>query len=197
MVSTTIPTDALFRHIDLSEIPEWERDKYDDFFEYTDDTEIYANGASLEYLTELAHSVRGILTRCRSKVSLDGQTANQWELNHLSEVKQRLANAIEMKRGYYENHLFGIISKYVLIVLGRWNNGDTPAIVTAEDFLLYWDSRRPVRKISHPNNPAFGKYSLRPEFRIVTYDTTRYFNYNPQRIIEMASGEQVNYTSNS
>ncbi|HEX2582969.1 MAG TPA: hypothetical protein VHL30_02515, partial [Chlamydiales bacterium] len=106
--------------------------------------------------------------------------ARQWEIDRLSEVKQRLALAIVHKREYYENHWFGIITKIFLKLFCLWNNGNTSSIVAAEDFLLRYDLRYPVVKI-------FGNY-VEPSFFTPMVDLDWYrhnlnietfFNYNP------------------
>lgn len=152
---------------DFTQVTDIARADYEQFFELTapENIENYANGSNLESLAALAN-------QCRTVIDLtcpiiDGQ--QQWKLNRLSEVKERLSQAVECKRRYYDNHIFGIVTKYVLQFLDcfgfkMWNNGDTAAIVTAENFLLFWDSRAPVFVISHPVNPHYGEYSRRQDF---------------------------------
>ena len=195
MATTAIPTTLLSRAPDLSQMSAGGKNKYEQFFEQTDPNNIdrFAKGSNLEELAELASSMRSIIHGSRLNISLDHNVQDQWELNRLSEVKERLTQAIDMKRSYYDNHLFGIITKYVLMLFGQWNNGDTAAIVSAEDFLLTWDSRKPVMKISHPENPSFGKYFQRRDFVTSHRDTSHYFNYNPRRLIEMENGERINF----
>ncbi|MBS0652281.1 MAG: hypothetical protein JSR39_02000 [Verrucomicrobia bacterium] len=190
---------------DFTQVRDLAREAYEQFFELTspENIENYANGSNLESLTDLAN-------RCRTVIDLTCPIINgqqQWKLNHLSEVKQRLAQAVECKRRYYDNHIFGIVTKYVLQFLEcfgfkTWNNGDTAAIMTAENFLLFWDSRAPLFVISHPDNPRYGEYSRRQDFPPrrdigdALIDLSRFYNYNPRREIEVArypQNERINY----
>ncbi len=111
--------------------------------------------------------------------------ARQWQLDRLSDVKQRIAQAIVHKRDYYENTTLGKIVKFVLKCLCMWNNGNTAAITKAEDFLLYWDSRVPVYKQD-------GKYTSRYFWPLVPVswvqeklNTGNFYNYTPNRTIEI------------
>ncbi|MBS0650665.1 MAG: hypothetical protein JSR93_05845 [Verrucomicrobia bacterium] len=174
-------------------------------FELTapENIENYANGSNLESLAALAYSCRTVIQfTCPI---INGQ--DQWKLNRLSEVKERLAQAVECKRRYYDNHIFGIVTKYVLQFLDcfgfkMWNNGDTAAIVTAENFLLFWDSRAPVYVNINPDSLQYGEYSRRQDFPPRTdiggnpIDLSRFYNYNPRRMIEVArypANEMINY----
>ncbi|MBX3718191.1 MAG: hypothetical protein KF898_00920 [Parachlamydiales bacterium] len=179
---------------DFTQVRDSAREVYLQFFELTapENIENYANGANLESLAELA-------SRCRNIIEgtcpiIDGQ--QQWKLNRLSEVKERLSQAVECKRRYYDNHIFGIVTKYVLQFLDcfgfkMWNNGDTAAIVTAENFLLFWDSRAPVYIITNPESSQYGEYQRRQDFPPrrdigdTPIDLSRFYNYNPRRTIEV------------
>ncbi len=189
---------------DFSQIREESRAKYEQFFAWTapENVQSYANGSSLERLADLAGSCRGIIQFTCPVI--EGQ--EQWKLDRLSEVKERLSQAVECKRSYYDNHPFGIVTKYVLKLLDlfgfkMWNNGDTAAIVAAEDFLLMWDSRMPVVKISNPENRNYGLYSRREDFpprndhNRRAIDLTHFYNYTPRREIETGhpSNPVINY----
>jgi hypothetical protein len=190
-------TTILSQPPNFTGVSDYGRNNYERFFEYTDDNNIsqYSHCfASLENLAELARGTRNVIDLARLNIS-DHGVGNQWGLNRLSEVKQKLAKAIEIKRSYYDNNLFGVVTKYVLMLFGKWNNGDTADIVAAEDFLLLWDSRNPVYKISHPDNRNYGKYCNRLDFRTSDLDTSQYYNYNPKRLIEMENGQQINYAA--
>lgn len=190
----TTVADRLSTPPDFTQVRDFARAEYEQFFSLTapENIENYANGSNLESLTELAASCRNVIEiTCPI---IEGQ--QQWKLNHLSEVKQRLAQAVECKRRYYDNHIFGIVTKYVLQFLDcfgfkMWNNGDTAAIVTAENLLLFWDSRAPLYVISNPNSSQYGQYSRRQDFPPrsdhggAPVDLSQFYNYNPRREIEV------------
>lgn len=196
---------------DFTQVTDIARADYEQFFELTapENIENYANGSNLESLAALANRCRVVIDlSCPVHLGqelIDGQ--QQWKLNRLSEVKERLSQAVECKRRYYDNHIFGIVTKYVLQFLDcfgfkMWNNGDTAAIVTAENFLLFWDSRAPLFVISNPDNPNYGNYSRRQDFPPrrdigdTPIDLSRFYNYNPRRTIEVArypENERINY----
>lgn len=163
---------------------------YETFFEWTNTDNItsYANGASLTNLTSLADRILSAIERAnpfwpQGADRVDQPTAiqaRQWQMDRLSEVKERLGSAVEQKRNYYENHWFGIVTQYFLKCFCMWNNGNTAAITTAEDFLLRYDSRYPVRQ----NND--GSYHQQYYFFFLTpftwlqdnLDLSRFYNYD-------------------
>src|SRR5262249_5924481 len=104
-----------------------EKSYYERFFEYTNDDNIqsYARCASLTNLVDLAEKAYSIVEKVNPRLQAGAPAApqRQWDLDRLSEIKQRLAKAIDCKRAYYENHFFGIITKYVLKCFDMWNNG--------------------------------------------------------------------------
>jgi hypothetical protein len=96
----------LFNQVSLQE-----KNAYDRFFEYTSDTNIvnYAAGWNLERLANLAHQAYHVVSKANPLLNEHSPAAQvipgrQWELNRLSEIKQRLAAAIQHKRNYYEHH---------------------------------------------------------------------------------------------
>lgn len=192
-----LTTDARARyHQFLIDLTDAAKANYNQFFAQTEPKEIeqYARGAYLAELAELATRARSVIHIARLQVyPNDIPAQDQWQLDQLSEVKKRLAQAIQLKRNYYEEHWFGIITKFFLKLIGQWNGGDTAAIVKAEDFLLFWDSRKPVMKISNYNNVAFGKYSVRGDFQTAHLNTSQFFNYNPCRAIELETRVLVDY----
>jgi hypothetical protein len=168
-----------------------EKTNYDRFFEYTNDPNIqsYAKCASLANLVSLAEKTRYIIEKT-NPILQEGSPQSaiipgrQWELDRLSEIKQRVGKAIECKRAYYENHLFGIITKYVLKCFGMWNNGDTADIVKAEDFLIEYDSRLPMFKDSQGNYQKRFFFVFTPvDWVRENLNTSRFYNYNPRRPI--------------
>jgi hypothetical protein len=166
---------------------------------HTDPDQIqrYSNGTSLSELVDLATSVRYILAGLRSDVSDDHQLQKQWELDRLSEVKEKLSKAIEWKRSYYNQNYYGIFWKYCFMFSGQWKHGDADDIVAVEECLLLWDSRRSVMKIPNPRHTHFGKYTAYTAFHehIQNLNTSQYFNYNPQRLIELDTGEKIDYAT--
>ncbi len=168
---------------------------YERYYDWTSPENIqsYASGASLENLAKLAIQCQVVIEfgSCPISGTSDADVLNQrqWKVNQLSDVKQRLAQAIVCKRSYYDNHPFGIITKYVLKFLDQfgfklWNNGDTAAIVAAEDFLLMWDSRLPV--IRRTYNDLYGEYAGFSPRGFGATDLSRYYNYTTQRIIPIS-----------
>jgi hypothetical protein len=150
---------------------------YDDFHERTDSykpsqIQAYAHGANLTNLVAQARKVCKILECCNpysTSFNIDtseGLQAIQWHLHNLSEVKLRVATALDYKRTYYMSNWMGIITRYFLQFFRMWNNGDTAAIVTAEKFLLEWDSRKPRARFTKDSAVAipvnfFSNVSLR------------------------------------
>lgn len=173
--------------------------------------EAYANGASLGKLTDLARKAYEVVKKTNPVVGRSistspgegwssrfpseiGRNEKQWELNMLSKIKKGLARAVEMKRAYYENNFFGKITKFFLKLFGRWNGGNTAAIVKAEDVLLQWDSRKPVCKITGIFCSS-SRYTEANRLECFSSDTSQFFNYNPSRLIEISSGERINYSA--
>jgi len=181
------------RPTDFSSVSDWAQRKYNKFFEFTDENHInrYARGGSLTELADLASGARNVIDLCKCDLrGLDSGNQAQWELNRLSEIKERLSKAVALKKSYYTNNIFGIITQYVLKLFCMWNNGNTADVIKAEDFLLFWDSRRPVSKGSYSR-----KYHKRQDFSPsrINLDTSRYYNYNPSRLIELENGGKINY----
>ncbi|MGE0670829.1 MAG: hypothetical protein AB7H48_01915 [Parachlamydiales bacterium] len=172
---------------------------YETFFEWTNTENItsYANGASLTNLTSLADRILSAIERAnpfwpQGEDRVDQPTAiraRQWQMDRLSDVKERLGQAVDQKRSYYENHWFGIVTQYFLKCFCMWNDSNTAAITTAEDFLLRYDSRYPVRRHSDVMQcvPYTGSYDQQYYFFFLTpftwlqdnLDLTRFYNYNP------------------
>src|SRR5262249_16923280 len=141
-----------------------DKQTYDTFMKSTDNDHIkdFEKGKSLEKLAEMATIVRQVINRGNPIFPTSDKTSVQWELDQLSNVKQRLAKAIECKRNYYENSILGLITKIVLKLLCKWNEGDTTAIKKAEDVLLEWDSNNPISKSEKVGNEDF--YIPRQDF---------------------------------
>jgi|GEM_PF-4360314 len=117
------------------------------------------------------------------------KVARQWELVVISAVKRQVANAIEKKKAYYENHLLGKITKCVLKLFAMWNNGNTAAIQTAKNFLLFWDTRAPLVLI----DKGYTERMFFP-FTSVSWvnknlDTKNFFNYTPEHRIFYDNGK--------
>jgi hypothetical protein len=130
-----------------------EKEVYDDFYERTNDYKpsqirAYGHGANLTNLVAQAREVCTILERFNpfsthfNTETSEGIQAIQWHLHELSEVKLRVATALDYKRTYYTSSWIGIITRYFLQFFRMWNYGNTAAIVAAEKFLMEWDSRK-------------------------------------------------------
>lgn len=95
----------------------------------------------------------------------------QWRMDRISDVKQLLTTSIAVKQTYYENTIFGIITKLFLQLFCLWNDGNTPCIQRAVDLLMEYDSERPV---------IIGiggqRFSIQ-DFPMQGTDTTNFFNY--------------------
>ncbi len=204
MATTSTSLQAAF-----SKVSNQDKMDYDHFFEYTDNANIssYSRGGSLTTLTELAEKtwyVTQMVNPLKEERFLMGGTVPmmQWDLDHLSEIKGRLAKAIECKREYYDNHLFGIATKYVLKLFRMWHDGDTADIQCAEDFLIRYDSRMAMEKDAQGNYRTrsyfFGGWTLvnplspirlpspSAEWVRQNLNVSRFHNYNPKRAITAA-----------
>ncbi|MBI2811765.1 MAG: hypothetical protein HYX67_13190 [Candidatus Melainabacteria bacterium] len=171
-----------------------DKSAYDLFFDSTSAPNIqgYEKGYSLEKLTALAESAYGVVIKTNPILQEGSPQASvipgrQWELNQLHLIKVRLSQAIECKRAYYDNHIFGIVTKYVLKFFGKWNDGNTSAIVIAEDFLIRHDTRFPLMKDSAGNYKTKMFFTLTPASWVRdNLDLSRFYNYNPRRPIPIA-----------
>lgn len=165
-----------------------------DFFELTERPTINLN---LTHIVSLAEKCTEVYERCNpiwdpvANPVTASQTkiaeARQWHLNRISEIKIRVRNAMDLKRRYYYEGWLGKITRIFLQYLGRWNNTYTTSILTAEDFLLFWDSRRPVYKCGEV-------YYERDFFRGVPalwvtqhLNLNDFFNYSPLRNIPVVT----------
>jgi hypothetical protein len=166
----------------------YDQARYDRFLKNTDATNIsrYACGASLKELVNLAETAVQVVQK-------NSPTHPEFWRVEIFQIKKNLAKAIQMKQDYYENHSIGRIVKRVLEFFGCWNNGNTAAIVAAEDFLLFWDSRCPVRKISDRSLATFGKYEKLDNISTEGLSKEQIYNYNPTRLIELSDGTNLDY----
>lgn len=151
----------------------------------------YGKGGNLEklaYAAENAYSAvcKGNPFTQAGSVPNAAMTGMQWELNCISDIKRRLAQAIEYKHAYYERTVIGTITRLILKCLGLWNEGNTAAIIKAEKFLIRYDSRMPLLQMKH------GYYAPCLFFPLVSaawvranLDMINFFNYNPQRAISV------------
>lgn len=174
-------------------------EKYQQFFDFTNDTNVkkYAEGRSLTALVDAADLASYVLSHGNPiydtwNVPEEGKEkfilARQWQLDNLSIIKEKLAKAIHYKRNYYENDFFGKIKKFFLKLFGRWNDGNTSAIRTAEDWLLSYDLRLPLMKAKN------GEYKERYFWPLISatwiqenLNTQNFYNYTPKRIIKIGS----------
>lgn len=94
--------------------------KFDLFFNKTQHRTIEKNARNLNELASLFNHNLGMLSRINPIWNTwDGSSgdkaraieARQWELDQLSEMKARLAQAIEQKKNYYQHHWFGKITQ--------------------------------------------------------------------------------------
>lgn len=175
--------------------PEYQ-EEYNVFFEKTSRVNIADSVSDLGSLVELAEKVHYVLGHANPIWDTWGNQwgdqargieARQWELNQLSSVKQRLAQAIQYKKEYYENTWMGWITKLFLKLFGMWNRGNTAAIKRGEDFLLRFDSRRPV--LAKPGEPYRACYFwplIDHNWVNEHLNTANFYNYEPTtRAIEV------------
>ncbi|HEX2582968.1 MAG TPA: hypothetical protein VHL30_02510 [Chlamydiales bacterium] len=178
---------------------------------FSTNSEAIRTGASLTELVACAEKVQSILLHYNPIFDTWGQTwnnqadlkpARQWEIDQLAEVKKRLIKAVVYKREYYENHWFGVITKIFLKLFCLWNNGDTAAIVAAEDFLVRWNFPEP--QIKHdgeyettiqftPENeenqaPVPGSVGF---YEFLDLDWTDFPNYIPDRFKQNQDAAQI------
>ena len=177
----------------FSRISNEERNNYDLFMEYTNPGNIdgYATGWAwdLGKLADLAEKAYRASEKANPILQEGSPQAavipgRQWELDRLSDIKQRLSQAIDLKRSYYDNSFPGMITKYVLQFLGMWDNGETAGIVKAEDFLIRYDSRMPLLKLSNGNYVSRCFFPLTNALWVRNnLNIGNFYNYNPQRAI--------------
>lgn len=191
---------------DFSRVSEAERSYITRFFETSPPD--YSRGSNLTDLVDLARNVVLVLEKSNPFQALNGvnqlddtpvtRNAMQWQIDYVSAVKHRVGEALDQKKDYYENHFLGIITKYFLKIIGMWNDGYTHAVVTAEDFLLEWDSNAPVKR-AHDGGyvascpfPAFGplRFTNDPSEEIgplarvnANFSLDNFYNYNTSRTI--------------
>jgi hypothetical protein len=180
---------------------------YEDFFKRTDDyksSEIkgYSRGVNLTDLVAHAREVCKILEGSNpfcthlSSEEPNAIQAVQWHLDHLSDIKLRVAGAILHKKAYYTSSCIGIITRYFLQFFRMWNNGKTAAIATAEKFLCEYDSRRPVVQFVNQDSGAAPRTTLLNFFANISLDwilknklDTNFYNY--PKYIKIEVGFQV------
>lgn len=158
----------LFQQISVED-----KNTYNLFFACTSNENIqnYSKGCSLKKLTSLAQKAYDVVLKTNPNQSKYKISELQWQLDRLSEIKQRLASAIPYKEEYYENHWFGTITKYFLKCFCLWRGGSTGAIIEAENFLIKADSRFYERAFLF--SPVLASYWVRENL-----DLTGFFNYN-------------------
>jgi hypothetical protein len=87
---------------------------------------------------------------------------------------------------FYQNTLLGKITKFFLECFGMWNDGNTTAIVSAEDFLIKYDSRFPLTKDSKGNYcHKFFFFLTCATWVRNNLDVSRFYNYNLTRTIRL------------
>lgn len=134
--------------------------------------------SNLEQSIALAEAAWGVIHVGKAGFG-SRESADEWERDHLSHIKKRLANAIEYKLQYYNTTCLGRIMKFFLKLFCMWNGGETRSIRAAEDFLLKWDSNQPIVKITNPMAPNCGKYKQRRDFPNRQIDWSNFYNYTP------------------
>lgn len=186
----------------FSSLCNFEVQRFSSFFNKTKPNNFEKSARNLNELSSLFAHNHGMLSRinpiCNTWDGSSGDKeraieARQWELDRLSDMKARLAQAIEYKKNYYQNHWFGKITQIFLEIFGLWNNGNTATIQRAEDNLLATDARNKLIKID-------GKYELcHFFFPLISTDwvrktlyTDNFYNYNPGRRIEMKNNQYWN-----
>lgn len=187
----SLMTTPLFNRV----LPEYQ-ESYESFFEITSD--LPRNIGNLNKIVDLAEKVEHVLRHanpiCDTWSNQWGdqsrlREARQWHLDRLSVVKQRLAQAIVCKRDYYENTWMGSIAKWILKLFCLWNNGNTAPIRRAEDFLLRYDTRFPISKLSEKYQGVFFWPLLSHGWIRENLDLQNFYNYDPpSRAIEVQGG---------
>ena len=95
--------------------------KFNSFFNKTEPNNIEKNARNLNELSSLFSHNQELLSRINPIWNTwDGSSgdiqrameARQWDLDQISEMKSRLAQAIEHKKNYYQNHWFGKITRF-------------------------------------------------------------------------------------
>jgi hypothetical protein len=180
--------------IDLSRATIQDKEQYSLFFYQAKN---FFETGNLTKLVDLATQTIDIMNRCNPigaaydnsrSLGVIFNEKYQWLMDNISEVKKIVSCAINYKRKYYKEHWFGKITRFVLLCLGMWNNGYTSAIMKAEDFLLFWDSRIPLYETK-----CGGTYRERCMFPLRSAKRLReqlniedFYNYTPLRQIKIA-----------
>ncbi len=169
----------------------------------------YAHGANLTDLTALAERVVNVIldSRCcpfwTGPAIAEDRDATvrmvQWQMDHLSQIKERLGQAVEQKRNYYQNDWFGILTQYFLKCFCMWNGGQTASIKTGESFLYTYESRPrrdrgyTVGNLPHPN--VFMRNNIQDNWDWIRNDInlTQFYNYDPNPNVreDILAGQRV------
>lgn len=171
-----------------------DHEKFSRFFLKTQPENIQNNTRNLNELSRLFDHNFALLKHINPHLDqLESMTASQWELDRLSEMKVRLAQAIEQKKSYYQNHWFGKITQCFLKIFGLWDNSNTPAIKNAEKRLFATDTRNKLIKDGKEYQiciffyPAVFTEDVRNKL-----NTTHFYNYNPNRRIKLKGDQYWN-----
>lgn len=175
---------------------------FDLFFNKTQSNTIEKNARNLNELSKLFDHNFGMLSHINPIWNTwDGSSgdktkaieARQWELNQLSEMKTRLAQAIEHKKNYYQNHWFGKITQCFLKIFGMWDKGNTSTIKNAERKLFATDTRNKLIKIEKEYEICLFFYPLITTDWVRRHlNTDNFYNYNPNRKIRIKDNKYWN-----
>lgn len=129
----------------LSKLWPNQREIYKEFIDETSEKEVehYQKGGNLSKLVDLAeatiiviHTANPFAMNAEIKTNKEH---DQWELDSISDVKKRVAKALEQKKIYYDHTFMGKLSKLLLKITNQWKDGHPPAIKKAEDFLMSYE----------------------------------------------------------
>jgi hypothetical protein len=176
--------------------------KFNSFFHRTQVNTIGKNARNLNELSRLFNHSLGMLSRINPIWNTwDGSRgdktrateARQWELNQLSDMKARLAQAIEHKKNYYQNHWLGKITRCFLKIFRMWDKGNTATVKNAEENLLATDTRNKLIKIEKVYRVCFFFYPLiSTDWVRSNLNTDNFYNYNPNRRIKIKDNKYWN-----
>lgn len=74
---------------------------------------------------------------------------DQFVIDRVSEIKVKLAQAVDQKKAYYDKTIIGKIKKLFLKISGKWNDGHPASIKKAENFLFTHNIARATSHVGY------------------------------------------------
>jgi len=126
----------------IRSLPDWskalpeDREIYALFMEYTSAEEVrcFSKGTNLTTIVDYAKSIFSNLGLI-NPIQENAWLAFRWKQRQIFFLKLRIERAIRYKRKYYTSCLCGKIVRAILEKYGKWNEGNTPSIQYAQQWL--------------------------------------------------------------